>query len=120
MGDLQVTLAELIPAIAARKRRDAHGAIDVEDLEQEMWLAATEHQEILTQHSEDGNEDAIRAILGRAANRALRAEEREDRAKKALNAGYQTHDEIFYSLGLLRRLLPLFYESGFKELETTT
>ena len=122
-GDLSPALASLlrdmIPRAAARKRRELSGALSLEDLEQEMWLAVLEHAEVLEDHCRDGNEEAVRTILNHAAAMALRAEERQDRAKKAVAAGYKTQDEIFYSLGFLRRLLPLYFECGYRELAGT-
>lgn len=113
-SDLTAELTDMIPRIAAlvlRLTRVYHGATTSrEDLEQEMWLAAVEHEPMMRKHMDNGNEAAMRTILLAAGNRLVGGELREERAKKAAQAGYETHDEVFYTQGALRRLIPMYLD----------
>lgn len=110
--ELTALLDEMIPRKAAQKHT---AVVSREDLEQEMWLAAFTHEQALEAHRQNGNDAALWAVLNRAVNSALQAEERQERVKKAMKAGYETRDEIFYSIGLLKRLLPVYLDMGVTE-----
>jgi len=112
---LEAVLKELIPRVVKDVRRAAKTPADslvtAEDLEQDLWVAALEETDQLGRHAEAGNTAAVRTVLASAARRVLRKEEREQRERKALLAGYETHDEEFYSVGALKRLLPMWLDA---------
>jgi hypothetical protein len=126
---LEAHLTTEIPRLASSVMRDARRqmarlwnegkanaetygpAFDLDDLKQEMWLEAVAREGILSGHLDAGNEDAISVVLKGAGRRVVTAEKREIRAKKAALAGYETYDEVFYTLGSLRRLLPMYLDN---------
>lgn len=117
--DVNALLQELIPGVVKQVTRGlstpAGSLISAEDLTQDMWVAALEHLDLITSHAEEGNSEAIKLILKRQAKRHIAAEQREQRTRKAALEGYETYDEEFYSVGALRRLLPMFLDGGVTE-----
>jgi hypothetical protein len=130
---LQAHLTTLIPKLATGVMRDARRDLaslwnqgqegggsapipfDREDVQQEMWVAAVDRETRLTEHLANGNTHAIAVILKRAGKNLATQEKREIRAKKAKLAGYEPMDEQFYSVGSLRRLLPMYLDGGVTE-----
>lgn len=80
-----------------------------------MWLAAVELAVEINALVVEGAEAKIEGCLSRAARAEQAREEIEQRARKAYAAGYSPHDEQFYSVGLLRRLLPAYLDGGVSE-----
>lgn len=117
--DLAVALADMIPRVASlvlRVSKVQYGpTTSKEDIEQEMWLAVAEHQDVIDKHYAEENEAAIRTILMTAGSRLIGNELREARAKKAAAAGYETYDEVFYTIGSLRRLMPMYFDNDIAE-----
>lgn len=117
--ELEALLADMIPRTAAtltRIKRQYPNAVGTilarDDIEQEMWLAALENKEVLGRHFAAGNEAAIRTVLMTGAQRIIRDEIREQRVKKAKEEGYEPWDEVYYSIGSLRQLLPMYLDMG--------
>jgi hypothetical protein len=81
-------------------------------MEQEMWLRAVETADQLRELHEAGNERRVWDRMKGAARRIGREDERYRRAQRAGALGYSTDDEQFYSLGLLKALLPLYVDHG--------
>lgn len=111
---LSAVLTEMIPRSAGGLMRIAKvpgGMVSKEDIKQEMWLAAAEQEGLLLTHLANGNTSAIRTVLMSAAKRAIQEEHRQQRIKKAALAGYEPHDEVFYTTGALRRLLPMYLDA---------
>lgn len=121
-AQLEAHLTDEIPRLASRRARinrqdmdEVSAVIGLEDVKQEMWLAAVENEAVLVKHLADGNVRAINTVLMTAAQRMIRAEVRDTRTRKAAEAGYETYDEEFYSIGALRRLLPFYLDGGVTE-----
>jgi len=118
-SELVAALSDMIPrvtGIVQRLTRVQFGATtSKEDIEQEMWLAAAENELVLLKHLANENESAIRTVLMTAGSRLVGGELREQRAKKAAAAGYEPHDEVYYSIGSLRRLMPMYFDNDVAE-----
>lgn len=80
-----------------------------------MWLAAVEDAAMVNTLAAEGAEAKVEIRLSRVAARAQAAEEREYRARRAYAAGFEAHDEAFYGIGTLRRLLPAYLDAGVSE-----
>jgi hypothetical protein len=80
-----------------------------------MWLAAVEDHEEINTLAAEAAEATVETRLSRVAAREQAREERDYRARKAYAAGYQPHDEAFYTVGSLRRLLPAYLDDGVTE-----
>lgn len=118
-SQLEAHLSEAIPKAAAHRCRinrhdmeQISGSVTLDDVVQQMWLIALEHETVLAGHLADGNERAITTVLMSGAQGMIRAEVQDHRARKAAAAGYETYDEEFYSVGALRRLLPMYLDGG--------
>lgn len=107
-------LHELIPRIARRRLKFYQG-VTRDDLEAEMWLAAVEDATTINTLAATAAEAAVEVRLTRVAARVQAGEEREHRARRGYAAGYLPHDEQFYSVGALRRLLPAYLDGGVSE-----
>lgn len=110
-GPLGELLASMIPRVAA-KTHHRYPGVPAEDMEQEMWLRALEIPDELAGYLEAEDERKVWDRLKTAAKRIGREDERFRRAQKAAAAGYSPEDEQFYSIGLLRNLLPLYVDNG--------
>jgi DNA-directed RNA polymerase specialized sigma24 family protein len=118
-SDLESYLTPVIPQLVSSVERDlkrrvpGQYGVTIEqcDVSQQMWLTAVEHETILVKHLADGNDQAIATVLKGCLSSLYVAEVREVRAKKAALAGYETHDEVFYSTGALKRLLPMYLDN---------
>lgn len=118
-AQLEALLENEIPKLASKlgriKRQDMDEispVADLDDVKQTMWLAAVEREQLLVKHLDEGNVHAVRTVLMTAAQRMIRDEVRDQRTRKAVEAGYETYDEEFYSVGSLRRLLPMYLDGG--------
>lgn len=105
-------LSDLIPEVAKQRHR-WFPEPSVEDLEAELWLAAVEQADWVEEHT--GNQELLRGWLRKVARRAQKAEERTYRAERAYASGYHPTDEAFYSLRVLRNLLPAYLDQGITE-----
>jgi hypothetical protein len=110
-GPLGELLAAMIPRIAAKTHRRYPG-VPKDDMEQEMWLRAVEIGPQLRELHAEGREKKIHDRLLAAAKRIGREDERYRRACRAVALGYAVEDEQYYSLGLLRVLLPQYVDGG--------
>jgi hypothetical protein len=110
-GPLSEFLAGEIPRVAARVHR-THPLVPAEDLEQALWLHAIAHAEKLQGLMGEGQDGAVWGELKRAGGKVVKEDDRYRRACKAAAAGYDVDDEHFYSLGMLRNLLVVYYETG--------
>lgn len=82
-----------------------------EDISQELWLAYYANQGVLDEEA-DGDGDYPEKRL----RRVMRSQgERFCRREKAAAAGYETHDEVFYSLRALRELCVQWFAAGVTE-----
>lgn len=103
METLDVEKANQVCWNVARHVQDTYPDSTLDDLSQQLWLWIVENQaEVLAW---DGDEWTAR--LYRRGFRVCYALARRDRAAAF---GYEPQDEYFYSLGALRRLLPLYFE----------
>lgn len=116
---LEAHLIEAIPRAAAQRRRinkqdmdQIASSVSPDDVVQEMWLIALDNEAVLLSHLAEGNDRAITTILMSGALRMIRAEVQQTRTLKAVEAGYETYDEEFYSAGALRRLIPMYLDGG--------
>lgn len=107
-------LADSIPAVAAR-RRNFFPNPSQEDLEGELWVAACEQAQVINDLAAEEARAAVELLLARAGRRVQQAEEREYRARRAYALGFEPADEAFYSLGLLRVLIPAYLDGGVSE-----
>lgn len=107
-------LATVIPPLAAALHRDCK-TLPAGDIAQAAWERALERSEWFAKQLEQGHVGLIREELRRAAWRACKDEERYQRTKRAVANGYDADDEQFYTLGLLRALLPAFFDGGVAE-----
>lgn len=107
-------LHELIPALVKKRVRGYRG-VSGDDLEAVCWLAAVEQAGTVDTLAAEGSAAAVEALLTRAVTAAQSAEEREQRARRAAAHGYHPQDEQFYSLPLLRALLPAWLDGGVSE-----
>lgn len=105
-------LSDLIPEVA-KQRNKWFPSPPLEDLEAELWLAAVEEAEWVEEHSD--NQEVLRGWLRQVAKRTQKAEERAYRAERAYVAGFHPADEAFYSLRVLRNLLPAYLDQGVTE-----
>lgn len=113
-GPLSELLGEMIPRVAAKVHR-GYAAVPAEDIEQEMWLYALSHQLKMREMYSRSDEGIIWEELRRAGRRACKEDERYRRALRAAASGYETEDEQFYSLRVLRLLLPRYIDGGVTE-----
>lgn len=113
-GPLSELLSEMIPRVAAKVHR-GYAAVPAEDIEQEMWLHALSRPVKMRELYAGGSEGIIWEELRRAGRRACREDERYRRACRALASGYEPEDEQFYSLRVLRILLPRYIDGGVTE-----
>jgi len=104
-------LSEMIPRVAARVHRD-YPLVPAEDLEQEMWLYAFLHGAKLRDLLANSQEGVIWSELRRSAKRIVREDQRYRRAAKAAAEGYSPDDEQFYTIPVLRFLLPYYVDEG--------
>jgi DNA-directed RNA polymerase specialized sigma24 family protein len=107
-------LADAIPQVAARRLKFLP-VPSREDLEAELWLAACEQAQVVNELASDGQGAAVEMLLAKAGRRVQQAEEREYRARRAYALGFEPTDEAFYSLGLLRVLVPAYLDGGVSE-----
>lgn len=102
----------LIPEVAKQRHR-WYPEPSVEDLEAELWVAAVEQADWVEEHAD--NAEVLKAWFRKVARRAQKAEERTYRAERAYACGFHPADEAFYSLPVLRSLLPAYLDQGVTE-----
>jgi hypothetical protein len=111
---LTVQAAEMGPYLHRR-----FPAIPQEDLEQQFWVGVLPHRAELEALIEEG--ETVRAKMDarqyavKAGLVLAREQDRHERGVRALKAGYGAEDECFYSVGLLRKLIPAYLDSGITE-----
>jgi hypothetical protein len=104
-------LSSVIPRIATQLHR-GYSRIETEDLAQEMWAGALTQAENLEGLLAEGQLDILFNAVRRAGWRACKDDERQQRAERAAAEGYAVDDEQFYTMGLLRLLLPAYLDGG--------
>jgi hypothetical protein len=104
-GPLTEYLAQVIPYQARRAYLD-YPRIPADDFGQAIWTHALEKREKLKRLEGEGKRWSINRELRRAAVRLLQEDDRQVRAAKAAQGGYNIEDEEFYSTGLLAKVLP--------------
>jgi hypothetical protein len=110
--ELEATLAEYVPSLAATLIK-RFATLDPDEVEMECWAAVLAHQDELGAISDpvhvkaDARQYATKAILS-----MRREQDRDERAAKALLAGYAPEDEVFYTPRMLRSLLPHYLDNG--------
>lgn len=113
---LGAALAELLADHVPRTALWAHTRYDripVEDYEQTIWVKVLERPHMFLKLFNDGNTGFLVRRLKDAAVKAMREDDRYQRAVKAAQAGYGVDDEEFYTPGMLARLLPVLIEADF-------
>lgn len=115
MAELSPALVEhltpLIPKIAHQLHR-SYRHLEADDIAQEMWAGALGRAEHLSRLLSEGETAILAHEMRRAGWRACRDDERSRRAEKAAQEGYKPDDEQFYTIGLLRVLLPAYFDGG--------
>lgn len=118
MPDLSPALTEyldkIVPHVAAQLHR-GYGRLPAEDIAQELYARVLQRPAWFASLLERGEIGLMREELRRAGWRACKDDERSERAKRAAAAGYDVDDEQFYTLPLLRALLPPFLDGGIAE-----
>jgi len=104
-------LASVIPAIAGKLHR-TYRKLDAEDIAQEIWAGALDKADRLETLLTSGDLGILSSELRRIGWRACKEDDRIRRAEKAATEGYSTDDEQFYTVGLLRLLLPAYLDAG--------
>lgn len=107
-------LRPIIESVSAGLHK-GYPKLAAEDIAQAMWVRANERWAWFADEVDQGHFGLVREELRRAGWRACKSEEREQRAKRAAEHGYDVDDEQFYTLGLLRALLPGFVVNGVTE-----
>lgn len=116
MTDHVLEQAEQILVNVATKHQRSYSMVELEDLKQELRLSVFEnvdrYEDLLDPRQETAEYkkscERVRKDLRNAAEKFCRKE-------KAAKAGYETHDEQFYGIGMLRKLLPAFLDNGLTE-----
>jgi hypothetical protein len=104
-GPLAEWLGEEIPRLA-RFANSRWRRIPAQDYEQEMWARSLELKDRFREQYDRGEYGFIKRRLKDATAMLRQEDDRYVRACKALDGGYSTADEAFYSTSLLARLLP--------------
>ena len=119
MHELIIELAATEATYLSRK----WPAVERDDIRQEILLWVLERPEIDAEASavadlEDDQGEAVRALRMRlrdAGAAHCRRQERQRRRERAAALGYETHDEVFYSIGQLRELVEQVFAYGVTE-----
>jgi hypothetical protein len=107
-------LAGIVPQVAGQLHR-TYRRLPEDDIAQAMWVRIMERASWFSSQVEAGKTGLAREELRRAGWKACKSDERYERAQKAAAAGYDIEDEQYYSLGLLRALLPAYVDGGIAE-----
>lgn len=107
-------LSDVIPKVAGGRCK-FFPLPRLDDLKSELWLAAFEDAVTVNRLVEDGEVGAVETLLQRAGRRVQLGEERRYRAERAYALGYTPAEECFYSVGLLRVLIPAYLDGGVSE-----
>lgn len=110
MNTLPVEYA--VAASVARKLRSKyHGYVQVEDIQQELYVWLIEHSGTIARwHEEHDNPKTVEKILARSLRNHG---EKFCRREKAEYLGYETDDEFFYSIGMVADLLQLHFDPDY-------
>lgn len=111
-GPLADYLTSRIPVEASRCARD-YDRIPKADFEQAMWEFALHRKDALGNLLDGGKRGFLNRRLRDAGVKLIREDDRHNRAVKALEGGYSTDDEEFYSTGLLGHMLPALIAVNF-------
>jgi DNA-directed RNA polymerase specialized sigma24 family protein len=105
-------LAGLIPRTAAKAHRRCK-TIPAEDYEQAMWVRVLSKPDRYRRYLDEGRGGLIQLTLYRACADLTREDRRYRLAVKAASDGYSAYDIEFYSVKMLRLLLPALVEADF-------
>jgi DNA-directed RNA polymerase specialized sigma24 family protein len=113
-GPLSEFLAQAIPQEAGSVHK-SYTLVPTEDLEQQMWMAVLERRDDFERLIEQGAYGVARHRLKEGAWRLVWDDDRYRRAVKAASEGYERHDEQFYTVGVLKKLIPMWLDNGLTE-----
>lgn len=111
---MDAELSTIVASVAVSVARRFHGYTTADDLAQECWVWICSHPAKVEEWTGDSDDGIGARKLHRSLYHcALNYAQNE----KATSLGYCLDDLFFYSVGNLRRLLPLYYDQGYAEPE---
>lgn len=115
--ELDIEEIDRICGIIGRRVHSRFPGTPAEDLSQEVWVWVAQHEEEVlewTSERQEGLPDTT-GSTARLYRRGFRVATAYARREKAAATGYEPHDEFWYSIGMLRRVLPLWFEERLPE-----
>ncbi len=113
-GPLTEFLAQAIPQEAGSVHK-SYKLVPAEDIEQEMWVKVLARRESFEALAGAGDFGKARQRLKEAGFKLVKEDDRYRRAVKAASAGYRPSDEQFYTVGVLKVLIPMWLDNGVTE-----
>jgi hypothetical protein len=107
-------LVQAIPQEAGSVHK-SYKLVPAEDIGQEMWAAVLMRRDTFERLADQGAWGVIRRRLKEGGWKLVKEDDRYRRAVKAASAGYSKHDEQFYTIGILKKLIPMWLDNGVTE-----